>query len=206
MLSATQALCVGSFLFVLPADLVRNSRRRPRSRRFRFHPDSRARGERRAGGRADSPFRTPDGVCRLRLPGCARCVLAATLATGRSGSLRRGLLLGGNNASSCVPFRGGRIRRTRPSEPRDRGRHERRSSPPGSTRARVRTADLVPAAHYAGSFYAATGLYVLAAVLPCGSRPLCTRPIRTPPARRLGEIAAQPVFRVAVLARSRPMR
>ena len=29
----------------------------------------------------------------------------------------------------------------------------------------VRTADLVPSAHYAGSFYAGTGLYLLAAVL-----------------------------------------
>ncbi len=65
----------------------------------------------------------------------------------------------------------------------------------------VRAADLVPSAHYAGSFYAGTGLYLAAAVLlsrMAGSAP----PAGTDPAspRRLREIAAQPVFRVAVLA------
>ena len=65
----------------------------------------------------------------------------------------------------------------------------------------VRTADLVPAAHYAGSFYAGTGLYLAAAILlsQIGAAP--THDAANPaPARRLGEIAAQPVFRVAVLA------
>ena len=65
----------------------------------------------------------------------------------------------------------------------------------------VRSADLVPAAHYAGSFYAGTGLYLAAAVLlsQIGAAP--PHDAANPaPARRLGEIAAQPVFRVAVLA------
>lgn len=65
----------------------------------------------------------------------------------------------------------------------------------------VRSAGLVPAAHYAGSFFAGTGLYLLSAVV------LWRIPPATPadgtdwvPPRRLGEIAAQPVYRVAVLA------
>ncbi|MGH8721598.1 MAG: MFS transporter, partial [Burkholderiales bacterium] len=65
----------------------------------------------------------------------------------------------------------------------------------------VRTADLVPAAHYAGSFYAGSGLYLAAAILlsQIGAAP--PHDAADPaPARRLGEIAAQPVFRVAVLA------
>jgi len=65
----------------------------------------------------------------------------------------------------------------------------------------VRTADLVPAAHYAGSFYAGTGLYLAAAVLLSQIRAAPPHDAANPaPARRLGEIAAQPVFRVAVLA------
>lgn len=65
----------------------------------------------------------------------------------------------------------------------------------------VRTADLVPAAHYAGSFYAGTGLYLAAVVLlsQIGAAP-AHESANPAPARRLGEIAAQPVFRVAVLA------
>jgi MFS family permease len=65
----------------------------------------------------------------------------------------------------------------------------------------VRTADLVPAAHYAGSFYAGTVLYLVAAILL--SRIVNSARVanaNAPPPRRLGEIAAQPVFRVAVLA------
>jgi predicted MFS family arabinose efflux permease len=65
----------------------------------------------------------------------------------------------------------------------------------------VRTADLVPAAHYAGSFYAGTGLYLIAAILLSRISP-ATRGAGNyaSPPRRLAEIAAQPVFRVAVLA------
>ncbi|MEX0734049.1 MAG: MFS transporter [Steroidobacteraceae bacterium] len=65
----------------------------------------------------------------------------------------------------------------------------------------VRTASLVPAAHYAGSFFAATGLYVLAALLLAriaDSKRVAGDEASLP--RRLGEIAAQPVFRFAVLA------
>ena len=65
----------------------------------------------------------------------------------------------------------------------------------------VRTADLVPSAHYAGSFYAGSSLYLVAAVLL--SRMGAAVPgaaADAVPARRLREIAAQPVFRVAVLA------
>jgi MFS family permease len=65
----------------------------------------------------------------------------------------------------------------------------------------VRTADLVPSAHYAGSFYAGTGLYLVAALLLAriGGAPPAAAADPAPP-RRLREIAAQPVFRVAVLA------
>lgn len=65
----------------------------------------------------------------------------------------------------------------------------------------VRAAGLVPAAHYAGSFFAGTGLYLLSAAV------LWRIPPATPadgteqaPPRPLGEIAAQPAYRVAVLA------
>ncbi len=64
----------------------------------------------------------------------------------------------------------------------------------------VRTADLVPAAHHAGSFYTATGLYLFAAVLLSqigdAGRADAVDPV---PPRRLGQIAAQPAFRAAVL-------
>ena len=65
----------------------------------------------------------------------------------------------------------------------------------------VRTAGLLPSAHYAGSFYAGTGLYLVAAVLLSrmgGSTPAAAADADPP--RRLRDIAAQPVFRVAVLA------
>ncbi len=65
----------------------------------------------------------------------------------------------------------------------------------------VRTAGLLPEAHYAGSFFAGSGLYVLAALLLSRIPPspaLAHAAVSAP--RRLGEIAAQPVFRVAVLA------
>jgi len=65
----------------------------------------------------------------------------------------------------------------------------------------VRTAHLVPGAEYAGSFYAGTVLYVVAAAvltrIPDSRAASLVDP--TPP-RRLKEIAAQPMFRVAVLA------
>ena len=65
----------------------------------------------------------------------------------------------------------------------------------------VRTADLVPAAHYAGSFYAGTGLYLVAAILLSRIADSKAALVMDPtPARRLREIAAQPAFRVAVLA------
>ena len=65
----------------------------------------------------------------------------------------------------------------------------------------VRTADLVPSARHAGSFYSATGLYLVAAVLL--SRISAAAPAHAAdfaPPRPLREIAAQPVFQVAVLA------
>jgi MFS family permease len=65
----------------------------------------------------------------------------------------------------------------------------------------VRTADLVPAAHYAGSFYAGTGLYLLAALLLARvPESAVAHTAGHPPPRPLGEIAAQPAYRVAVLA------
>ena len=64
----------------------------------------------------------------------------------------------------------------------------------------VRTSRWVPAAEYAGSFFACTALYVLAAAvlmrLP-DSMPAAL--VDSTPPRPLSEIAAQPVFRVAVL-------
>jgi MFS family permease len=64
----------------------------------------------------------------------------------------------------------------------------------------VRYADLVPGAHHAGSFYAGALLFVAASVLlsriPASSPGGAADPA---PPRRLAEIAAQPVFRVAVL-------
>lgn len=65
----------------------------------------------------------------------------------------------------------------------------------------VRTADLVPAARHAGSFFAAAGLYLLAALLLARiADSTRTAESESLPPRRLREIAAQPVFRVAVLA------
>jgi predicted MFS family arabinose efflux permease len=65
----------------------------------------------------------------------------------------------------------------------------------------VRTLDLVPSAHYAGSFYAGTVLYLVASVvlwrIPASAH---DHGVDLAPPRRLGEIAAQPVYRVAVLA------
>jgi MFS family permease len=64
----------------------------------------------------------------------------------------------------------------------------------------VRAADLVPGAHHAGSFYAGALLFVAAGILL--SRIPSSPPggaADTSPPRRLAEIAAQPVFRVAVL-------
>jgi len=64
----------------------------------------------------------------------------------------------------------------------------------------VRTAGLVPGAPHAGSFYAATAFFVLAAILL--ARLAESAPAEAAshaPPRPLGEIAAQPAFRVAVL-------
>ena len=65
----------------------------------------------------------------------------------------------------------------------------------------VRAADLVNGAHYAGSFFAGTGLYALATLLLVQT-PDSTRAVRADarPPRRLPEIAGQADFRVAVLA------
>lgn len=65
----------------------------------------------------------------------------------------------------------------------------------------VRAADVVTDAHYAGSFFAGTALYLASALLlsriPDSAPPDAAD---TRPPRRLREIAAQPLFRVAVLA------
>lgn len=65
----------------------------------------------------------------------------------------------------------------------------------------VGAADMVEGAHYAGSFLAGTGLYALATLLLVQT-PDSTRAVQADlrPPRRLFEIAAQPDFRVAVLA------
>jgi len=65
----------------------------------------------------------------------------------------------------------------------------------------VRTAGLVPEAQYAGSFLAASALYVLVALIlvRVADSPRAANEEPLPP-RRLVEIAAQPAFRVAVLA------
>jgi MFS family permease len=65
----------------------------------------------------------------------------------------------------------------------------------------VRTADLLPSAHHAGSFYAGAGLYLLAAgLLSQVPESAAAHAADHPPPRPLGEIAAQPAYRVAVLA------
>ncbi|HEY5558361.1 MAG TPA: MFS transporter [Steroidobacteraceae bacterium] len=65
----------------------------------------------------------------------------------------------------------------------------------------VRAADVVAQAHYAGSFFAGTGLYLAAALLLSRiAESAAPDAADTRPPRRLSEIAAQPVFRVAVLA------
>ena len=65
----------------------------------------------------------------------------------------------------------------------------------------VRFADVVAGAHYAGSFFAGTGLYALAAILLVLT-PISTRTADkdTRPPRPLTEIAMQIDFRIAVLA------
>ncbi len=65
----------------------------------------------------------------------------------------------------------------------------------------VRFADIVAGAHYAGSFFAGTGFYALAAILLLLT-PISTRTAErdTRPPRPLGEIAMQTDFRIAVLA------
>ena len=65
----------------------------------------------------------------------------------------------------------------------------------------VRAADVVTGAHYAGSFFVGTALYLASALL-LSRIPDSVPPdaADTRPPRRLREIAAQPLFRVAVLA------
>ena len=65
----------------------------------------------------------------------------------------------------------------------------------------VRAAQLVAGAEYAGSFYAGTALYLVAALMLARLAP-STVPLHFPTEspRPLAEIAAQPDFRVAVLA------
>jgi len=65
----------------------------------------------------------------------------------------------------------------------------------------VRTADLFDGAKYAGSFVSASIVYLVAALLLSRLRDSLPAAATThAPARRLAEIAAQPAFRVAVLA------
>jgi MFS family permease len=65
----------------------------------------------------------------------------------------------------------------------------------------VRTTHLVPSARHAGAFYAATGLYVVAAMvlsrIEAGAPASAADAV---PPRPLREVAAQPAFQVAVLA------
>jgi len=65
----------------------------------------------------------------------------------------------------------------------------------------VRAADLVEGARYAGSFFAGTGLYAIAALmLACTRDSTHAASADVRPPRRLTEIAAQADFRIAVLA------
>lgn len=65
----------------------------------------------------------------------------------------------------------------------------------------VRFADTVAGGHYSGSFFAGAGLFALAAIL-LALNPIAARASQQDPrpSRSLAEIAAQPDFRVAVLA------
>jgi MFS family permease len=208
MLSATQALCMsGSFLFVLLGGII-GSQLAP-SPALATLPVSVL-----ILGLAASVV--PAGALiqrfgrRTVFVGCALqaalgCILAGyAIATGRFWLFcAAAFLLGGNNAV-VMQYRFAAVEYVEPA----RASRAIAVVMSGALVAAwlgpelaVRTADLVPTAHYAGSFYSGTVLYLLAAVLL--SRMAHSARIvdaNAPPPRRLGEIAAQPVYRVAVLA------
>ena len=208
MLSATQALCMsGSFLFVLLGGII-GTHLAPNPALATL-PVSLL-----VAGVAASVV--PAGVLILRfgrravfvgsaLQAAAGCVLAGyAIASGRFWLFcAAGFLLGSNNA---VVMR----YRFAAAEYVEAARASRAIAVVMSgaliaawlgPELAVRTADLVPSAHYAGSFYAGTGLYLAAAVLlsRIGGSAAAADADPAPP-RRLRDIAAQPVFRVAVLA------
>jgi len=208
MLSATQALCMsGSFLFVLLGGII-GSHLAP-SPALATLPVSVL-----ILGLAASVL--PAGALIRRfgrravfvgsaLQAAAGCILAGyAIATGRFWLFcAAAFLLGGNNAV-VMQYRFAAVEYVEP------GRTSRAiavvmSGALGAAwlgpELAVRTADLVAGAHYAGSFYAATALYLLAAILLSRiTRSTRIADASARPPRRLGEIAAQPVFRVAVLA------
>ena len=208
MLSATQALCMsGSFLFVLLGGII-GSHLAPSPALATLPVSILILGLAASvvpAGALIHRFgrRTVFVACALQA--ATGCVLAGhAIATGRFWLFcAAAFLLGGNNAV-VMQYRFAAIEYVEPA----RASRAIAIVMSGALVAAwlgpelaVRTADLVPAAHYAGSFYAGTGLYLLAAVLHVRIAPSAhPADSNAPPPRRLGEIAAQPVFRVAVLA------
>lgn len=208
MLSGTQALCMsGSFLFVLLGGII-GSHLAP-SPALATLPVSVL-----ILGLAASVL--PAGALIRRfgrravfvgsaLQAAAGCILAGyAIATGRFWLFcAAAFLLGGNNAV-VMQYRFAAVEYVEPRRA-SRAIAVVMSGALGAAwlgpELAVRTADLVAGAQYAGSFYAATALYLLAAILLSWiTRSTRIADAGARPPRRLGEIAAQPVFRVAVLA------
>jgi MFS family permease len=208
MLSATQALCMsGSFLFVLLGGII-GSHLAPTPALATLPVSVLILGLAASvvpSGALIHRFGRRAVFVGYALQAAVGCVVAGyAIATGRFWLFcAAAFLLGGNNAV-VMQYRFAAVEYVEPA-------HASRAISIVMSGAlvaawlgpelAVRTADLVPSAHYAGSFYAGTVLYLLAAVL-LSRVALSTRvaDADAPPPRRLGEIAAQPVFRVAVLA------
>ena len=208
MLSATQALCMsGSFLFVLLGGII-GSHLAPTPALATLPVSLLIAGLAASvvpAGALIHRFGRRSVFVGCALQAAAGCVLAGfAVATGRYWLFcAAAFLLGGNNAV-VMQYRFAATEYVEPA----RASRAIAIVMTGALVAAwlgpelaVRTADLVPAAHYAGSFYAGSGLYLLAAILltQIGDAAHAHAPEAAPP-RRLAEIAAQPVYRVAVLA------
>ena len=208
MLSATQALCMsGSFLFVLLGGII-GSHLAPTPALATLPVSLLIAGLAASvvpAGALIQRFGRRAVFVGCALQAAAGCVLAGfAVATGRYWLFcAAAFLLGGNNAV-VMQYRFAATEYVEPA----RASRAIAIVMTGALVAAwlgpelaVRTADLVPAAHYAGSFYAGTGLYLLAAILLTQiDESARTHAPEPAPPRRLGEIAAQPVYRVAVLA------
>ena len=214
MLSATQALCMsGSFLFVLLGGII-GSHLAPSPALATLPVSILILGLAASvvpAGALIHRFgrRTVFVACALQA--ALGCVLAGhAIATGRFWLFcAAAFLLGGNNAV-VMQYRFAAIEYVEPA----RASRAIAVVMSGALVAAwlgpelaVRTADLVPTAHYAGSFYAATGLYLLAAVLLLRIALPRAWPIRTPRRRAVSARSPRnPCFASRCWQRSRPMR